>query len=268
LNPPDYTGKYVATNPPFLARNKSKSTDKTAFARYDTDDLYKAALQSMLKAEGGLLVVPLNFFSSKESATRKLFLDQFTILKVIAFEESVFEDTDYTVCSFAFVKHDRPRDQHVEFVFKPTNESKIFALKQAHDYQVGVEFTNLITDSGPKVTRLREDQTPNSKLFLRALDTGTVNGRIALSIAEQPFFGKNTDRTFASIQVDCKLSESAQKLLCILFNAILEQYRTHFHSMFLNGYRNSGEYARKRIAFDDAYALISHIIKHYKLETV
>jgi hypothetical protein len=38
-NPPNYNNKYLITNPPYLARNKSK--DKTLFDKYDVNDLYK-----------------------------------------------------------------------------------------------------------------------------------------------------------------------------------------------------------------------------------
>ena len=39
LEPPDYTNKFVVTNPPYLARNKNK--DKTMYDKYNTNDLYK-----------------------------------------------------------------------------------------------------------------------------------------------------------------------------------------------------------------------------------
>jgi hypothetical protein len=43
LNPPNYNNKFILTNPPYLARNKSKS--KTLFDKYNTNDLYKCFLQ-------------------------------------------------------------------------------------------------------------------------------------------------------------------------------------------------------------------------------
>jgi site-specific DNA-adenine methylase len=38
-NPPDYTNKFVLTNPPYLARNKSKK--KEIYNKYKCNDLYK-----------------------------------------------------------------------------------------------------------------------------------------------------------------------------------------------------------------------------------
>ena len=42
-NPPDYNNKYLITNPPYLARNKSK--DKSLFDKYDVNDLYKCVIK-------------------------------------------------------------------------------------------------------------------------------------------------------------------------------------------------------------------------------
>jgi len=39
LNPPDYSNKFILTNPPYLARNKSE--DKTIFDLFLQNDLYK-----------------------------------------------------------------------------------------------------------------------------------------------------------------------------------------------------------------------------------
>ena len=46
-NPPEYNNKFVITNPPYLARNKS--SDKELFNLYDTNDLYKCFLIEIIK---------------------------------------------------------------------------------------------------------------------------------------------------------------------------------------------------------------------------
>ena len=43
-NPPNYKDKYLITNPPYLARNKSK--DKSLFDKYDVNDLYKCVIKN------------------------------------------------------------------------------------------------------------------------------------------------------------------------------------------------------------------------------
>ncbi len=49
--------------PPYLAKNKSDN--KKIFSLYKTDDLYKAALLSILESEGGIIIVPLIFLAAK-----------------------------------------------------------------------------------------------------------------------------------------------------------------------------------------------------------
>lgn len=100
LNPPDYFSKLVVTNPPFLAKNKNK--DKSLYNLYDVGDLYKAAIKSILSSNGGILIVPLNFFCDEDNKIRELFFNRFDILRLNIFEETVFDDTTYTICSFSF----------------------------------------------------------------------------------------------------------------------------------------------------------------------
>lgn len=72
LQPPIYLGKWVITNPPYLAKNKAK--EKTIFNKYDVDDLYKATLLSILDCEGGILIIPTNFITDERTGVvRKKF---------------------------------------------------------------------------------------------------------------------------------------------------------------------------------------------------
>ena len=47
LNPVDYTDKTVITNPPYLAKNKTKEF-REIFEKYKEDDLYKASIKSII----------------------------------------------------------------------------------------------------------------------------------------------------------------------------------------------------------------------------
>ena len=104
-NPPNYNNKFIITNPPYLARNKS--TNKVLFDKYDVNDLYKCFIKEIITniALGGIMIVPLNFWSSirkNDIELRKLFLDIYNVNILNIFEEKVFDDTTYTVCSFQF----------------------------------------------------------------------------------------------------------------------------------------------------------------------
>ena len=104
-NPPDYKNKFVITNPPYLARNKSKN--KSLFDKYGVNDLYKCVIKEILTnvCLGGIFIIPLNFWSSIRLADielRKAFLEKYDIILLNIFEETVFDDTTYTICSFQF----------------------------------------------------------------------------------------------------------------------------------------------------------------------
>ena len=105
LHPPDYNNKFIITNPPYLARNKS--SNKTLFNKYNVNDLYKCIIKEILvnKCLGGILIIPLNFWSSirkLDIELRKSFLNIYDIVLLNIFEEKVFDDTSYTICSFQF----------------------------------------------------------------------------------------------------------------------------------------------------------------------
>ena len=118
--PPDYSNKWVITNPPYLARNKAK--DKTIFDQYQVDDLYKASLISLLECEGGILIIPTNFFTDERTgAIRKTFLNKFEVLELNIFTEPVFDTTTYSVCSFSFKRKDTKMPQTFQVNIYPDN---------------------------------------------------------------------------------------------------------------------------------------------------
>jgi hypothetical protein len=77
-NPPTYEDKFVLTNPPYLARNKS--TDKAIYDKYKQNDLYKCFISELTtnNCAGGIIIVPLNFWCSirkNDIFLRKKFLN-------------------------------------------------------------------------------------------------------------------------------------------------------------------------------------------------
>lgn len=252
LNPIKLTKKWVITNPPYLAKNKSK--DKTLYNLYNTDDLYKASLISIMGCKGGIIIIPLNFFSSEDNNIREQFLSKYKIKKVNIFEEPVFSNTTYTVCSFYFEKEDNT-EQTIDFTFFPSEKQRQFTLKKEQGYQIGHDIFNL-EQSHVKVKRLLENKTPNSYLFLRAIDTGNDNGKISLTIQE-PYYGKKTDRVFATIVFNIDIPLYEQKFIAEEFNKRIQEYRKEYNSLLFSNYRDKN---RKRISFSFAYQLISNIL--------
>jgi hypothetical protein len=262
LSPPNYKNKLVITNPPFLSRNKNK--DKTLYDLYDVGDLYKASIKSIMECEGGILIVPLNFLCDEDDKIRNLFFSKFSITKMNVFEETVFDDTTYTICSFSFIKRtNETTSESINITFFPSLKTSSFELNKSTGWRVGSEFLNIIyNQKNIGVGRLVIGGTPNSNLYLRAIDTGTDEGKINLSINKNHYYSKPTDRTFATITLNKKYTEEQELEICDIFNEVLSIYREKYNSLFLTNFRNStSSYSRKRISFDVAYKLISWIIE-------
>ncbi len=279
INPPDYIGKWIFTNPPYLARNKNNNIsnknsqyqleNEKLYNTYNLNDLYKIALKTILNCNGGVIIVPLNFFCEENAEIRKLFLSKFRILQLNVFEETVFEDTSYTVCSFSFTRSEEEiKSQDILVKFFPTNVEKKFNIKNISNFRLGSEFYSIIENKTKiKISRLIEGDTQTSHIKLRAIDSGSVNGKIKLEWVDYPYIDKTpkkTERSFCSFKFDdIELTENEEKIIIQEFNILMEKYREEYNSLFLTNFRNSSNsYARKRISFDVVYNIIGYIIEN------
>jgi hypothetical protein len=272
MNPPNYKDAWVVTNPPYLARNKCN--EKKIFDKYDTNDLYKCFINSLTSQEdcaGGVFIIPAGFFLSPRDIDvrcRNEFLSKYKLLKVKYFEEQVFPDTTTTVVAFAFEKSpNKLNEQSVEWISLPSGAKRVFTLTKANDWIIGGEIYNLSVPSGIKVRRHVEGQTlkpgeQRTSMTLSALDSGTMDGRISLEYKEGYIYpAKECSRTYATLCIQGRtLTNEEQKKLCNAFNTLLEKKRTETWSLFLPQFRESKEYARKRIPFELAYVIVLHLL--------
>jgi hypothetical protein len=238
LNPPNYKNSWVFTNPPYLARNRTKNKD--IFNIYKVDDLYKAAIISLLECEGGVLIVPLNFFSEESNAIRKIFFDRFKIIKVNVFEEQVFEDTTYTICAFSFIKG---KTDTIHFTFYPNKEIREIDFS---NYSIDLD----LKDSKIDFYRFTSGEC-NTKIFLQGLDKRKE--KISFELKE-PYKGKISDRMSASFCCSKELSKTQQKNIITIANHKLNFLREEYKSLFLSNYRDFG---RKRISFNLAIKFLN-----------
>lgn len=267
LDPPNYSRMWVVTNPPYLARNKS--TDKAIFDKYRSNDLYKAAVQSIIGCEGGILILPLNFFCDEhEEDVRMRFLSQYKIQDINIFEEQVFEDTDYVVASFSFIREDNTHQTlHPAFLPGYHEYRPSFEVKHSERYRIGFAFYQELynNQSSISVSRLVKNEHPDgyiSRLYLHAVDSGTLRGRIRLTLRDEPYWGKESDRAFATIVLGTSLTSEQEQIVVDAFSDILERFRWQYRSLFLTNFRNASKsYSRKRISFKLAFALISYILR-------
>lgn len=259
-NPPDYTGKFLITNPPYLARNKS--LDKTLFDKYKVNDLYKCLIKNLLtnKPISGILIIPLNFFSSirtADSDLRRNFLKFYTITKLNIFTEKVFEDTSYSVCSFSFKLG--CSNLETDIVFFPQNIKLKFHFTSKNNF-IGEELYNLPQNSNIKISRATSKNLENiTDILVKCIDDET---KINMSINPEHYIDSTprlSSRSYATLTIFPAISKARQELLVKQFNNFLDEKRKKYNSLFLTNYRE-GE--RKRISFELVYNITNYLLNY------
>lgn len=255
LSPPDYRNKWIITNPPYLAKNKAK--EKKYFLNNDYDDLYKVALSTMLQAEGGILVIPINFFSdSRSNKIRNAFLSRFKIERINYFEEQVFEKTAYNVCSFAFRKYLNNGNQRIPFIIynnKDETKENEMILKKEYNYRFGGEFFDELAKVKNVFSRITESNNKKpTKINIVCIDK--KNEPLHFYYSESPYYGKDSDRNIATLSCNYDLEDNLQKEIIKTANSIIQKARKDYNNIILTNFRDRN---RKRISFQEAYQIAS-----------
>ncbi len=246
---------------------------------YGTNDLYKCFLSSIVRqnCRGGIFIIPAGFFLSPrpiDVKCRNDFMKKYKITKVKYFEESVFDDTNTTIVAFSFINEvsevgvNTPfTEQHVDWIMIPSNIVVRFTMSSSNDWIIGGDIYHLPIPPNISVRRHVEgqplrDNEQQLHITLNALDSGKKDGRIKLTyIKDYVYPAKDCSRTYATFRLTGKLlNETEQIQLCTQFNEFIEEKRKTTWSLFLPQFRESKEYARKRIPFDLAYRIFLHLI--------
>ena len=271
LYPPSFSGKFVFTNPPYLAKNKS--ADKAVYELYGCDDLYKCFIELLTRdvCEGGVLIVPLNFISSiraGDTALRRRFVSAYRLDRIHIFEEQVFQDTTYTVCSIRFsrIGRDEPSTPTICTIF-PNKKQIAFALTEQNHYTIGGEIFTLPATTAYKIERATKDTKKTdciTNILVKCIDDN-IRSKIQLRLtSDQDRYIDTTpnltERSYATLVIDPPLSLAQQTELVERFNRLLEEYREKYNSLFLTNYRESNTIARKRISFGLVFQLCGYLL--------
>jgi hypothetical protein len=279
-NPPSYNNKYLITNPPYLARNKCKN--KSLFDKYDVNDLYKCVIKEILTnvCLGGIFIIPLNFWSSIRLADIKLrraFLEKYNVLLLNIFEEQVFDDTTYTICSFQFELKENSNSENsnnentnsLNIAVYPSKTIIETELNNTNNFMIGGAIYNLKLKNNYKITRLttKNKEKCNTNILVKCIDDNS-NSQIGLSFVEDKDIyidstPNQTARTYASLIIEPKIDTVKQQQLVIKFNNYLNEHRKKYNSLFLTNYRESKDIARKRISFDLVYSITEYILDNF-----
>ena len=273
LNPPKFDDTFIISNPPYLARNKCH--DKTLFDKYNTNDLYKCFIQILInsKCKGGILIVPLNFISSIRASDielRQKFTNKYDFVSINIFEERVFDDTSYTICSFQFKLKYEEINREISCYIYPANKKINFVLNAENNYTIGGDIYNLPQNTTYKIERATKASTDPScftNILIKCIDDSNDN-KIRLSIVNDNIRNKYIDntpnltaRSFAILVIEPKLDTKQQEQLVERFNAFLNKHREKYNSLFLTNYRESNTIARKRISFGLVYEICNYLLQ-------
>lgn len=267
-NPPNYQNKFVLTNPPYLARNKSEN--KELYDKYKCNDLYKCFMISLINnpCQGGILILPVNFISSIRKADvklRKKFLSVYAIQLINIFEEQVFDDTGYSVCSLYFLNKNYKYDDDIKIYIYPSQKEMRIQLHEENDYTIGGEIYSLPQNNTYKIQRAtKNNQTNITNILLKCIDDSIDNKLGFKIVSNEDVFVDETPnlsaRSYASLVINKKLSILQQKKLVNDMNNYIEIQRYKYNSLFLTNYRESNSIARKRISFDLAFRICNYIL--------
>ena len=267
-NPPDYNDKFILTNPPYLAKNKNK--EKDIYEKYKCDDLYKCFIINIISSicQGGIIIIPLNFISSIRKADielRKKFLDKYSIKIINIFEEQVFEDTGYTVCSINFVRKQNNEVNDIEVYIYPSKKTMKINLTSENNYTIGGKIYNLPQNSNYIIERATKKTKENiTNILLKCIDDN-IDSQLGFKIvSDENKFIDNTNnlsgRSYATLVINKFLTLEEQERLVDKMNKYIKEQREKYNSLFLTNYRESNSIARKRISFDLAFKICNYML--------
>lgn len=222
--------------------------------------------------KGGIIIIPLNFLSSirkNDIELRKRFISKYDIVKLNIFEERVFDDTSYSVCSFLFLKSDKD-DNKTKCMIYPSKKEIEFELNEDNNYTIGGEIYSLETTDNYKITRatkLTENKDCITNILLKCLDDN-IDNKISLSYIEDndkdKYIDKTrnlTNRSYALLVIEPKIDKKTQLKLIKKFNKYLNKKREKYNSLFLTNYRESNSIARKRISFELSFKICNYLLE-------
>lgn len=262
LNSPDYKDKFVLTNPPY--RSRANNPDKTIYQKYDVVDLFYAFLKSIDEVRGGIVILPLIFFTAQKkmfAKERDRFMSKFKITNVNYFENPVFDDTTTTIVSFQFEKSETlMEEQEIEWnIYGNELIKRTFIHKKKDSWLVGGYMFHLPTHPDIKISRHRPGTSPInflSNMTLRALDYrgSPINMKY---IDDQDHKSKMSPGAYHTFEFNRSFTPEQQHQIIYFFNEFLNKKRDEHQSLFMAMYR---ERTRRRLCLTLALRILSHIL--------
>ncbi len=216
-----------------------------------------------------MIIIPVNFLCSirkNDVCLRRMFLNVYSILHINIFQEPVFDDTDYSVCSLQFIRKKTQHETHVHLY--PSNAHFTYSFAEENRFMIGGELYTLpMTPSiqVSRVTKYNKKTEYMTNVLLKCIDD-SEKSRLGLSlVADSERYIDETEhstaRSYATLLLNEPLSTHHQKELVNRFNAFIQENRKKYHSLFLTNYR---ENQRKRISFEFAFQICNYLLNQIR----
>ena len=218
---------------------------------------------------GGIIIVPLNFISSirkSDIELRTKFLQLYSIKIVNIFEERVFDDTSYTVCSIYFMKkNNNDSNNNIKMYIYPSKKVMLINLNTENNYTIGGEIYNLPQNPKYKVERATKVNKKNiTNILLKCIDDSITNKLGFKIVSDEDRFiddsPKLSARSYATLLINKPLTLQEQTELVDKMNNYIKEKREEYNSLFLTNYRESNSIARKRISFELAFKICNYML--------
>ncbi len=190
------------------------------------------------------------------------------------FEERVFDDTSYSICSFQFTAKNDTSENISDCYIYPCNKRISFVLNNDNNYTIGGKIYNLEKNARYKIDRAAiaaiaagaENDEFCTNILAKCIDDN-INSKIGLFIVDDMTRDKYIDntpnltaRSYAILVIKPKITLEQQEDLVKKFNMFLNEYRDKYNSLFLTNYRESNTIARKRISFGLVYDICNYLL--------
>jgi hypothetical protein len=193
------------------------------------------------------------------------FLQVYSIEVMNIFEEKVFSDTSYAICSLQFTKTTSENDFNVHIY--PSKQVLRTSLDATNNYTIGGSIYNLPVNPEytiERATKMTKNKHYMTNILLKCIDD-SIDSQLGFAVVDDDkiYIDETenlTARSYASLVINKQLSIAEQEDLVKRMNLFILEKRKEYNSLFLTNYRESNTIARKRISFDLAFRICNYVM--------
>ena len=245
-NPPDYSDyDILVTNPPFLAKNRSKGEYAKEFEKFGFDNLYKCFLASITRSgqiPEFICIVPVNFFCEGSDLIRQELFKRYSIEYAEFWNIPPFEESNQCVAIIHCIRQIKQTGQTFPMIIMPEGRPIQMELLPGNGYLHGKEFfeeINKFSNFKDKFRFIKTDEgmdAPNTNIVVSLLDNGKWPGGLSYNEGDPIYCKPSVMSTFQITTKGIELDKETQRIIVEEFNKVFNGFRQKYDSMFLANY--------------------------------